>query len=59
MQPRPSALTQSAVDLGMGDQVKQQLQLQEEERKKKLMMQSNNMTNIGPGTMALFGINRG
>lgn len=57
MQFKPPSISPAAADLGMGDQVKQQLALQEEEKKKKMLMQANNMQSIGPGTMALFGVN--
>ena len=50
-------LTAAATDLGLGDSLKSQLELQEEERKKKLLArsQANAGGALGPGTMALYG----
>jgi hypothetical protein len=48
------AISSAGVDLGLGDQVQQQLQDQEEERKKKLLQMSK-MPAYGPATMSLLG----
>lgn len=50
------ALSPGAQDLGLGDQLKQQLDDAEEERRKKLMQQANQLQG-GPlmmGTQTLF-----
>lgn len=47
------ALSQSGMDLGLGDMVKQQLEDQEEERKKKLLRMAN--PQFGPASMSLLG----
>jgi hypothetical protein len=49
------ALSPAGTDLGLGDQVKQQLEDSEDERKKKLMQQAKQSSATGPATMQLFG----
>jgi len=44
----------ATADLGMGDQLKQQLEDEEEQRKKKLA--SKSVDNLGPATLSLFGL---
>ena len=48
------AISSAGVDLGLGDEVQQQLADQENERKKKLLQQSK-LPVYGPATMALMG----
>lgn len=48
------SLAPAATDLGLGDQVQQQLEDQEAERKKKLLQMSK-MPVYGPATQALLG----
>lgn len=53
-------LSPAAHDLGLGDQLVQQLQDQEEERKKKLLQlgqvpNANGLNGISPGAMQLIG----
>lgn len=49
-------LSPAATDLGLGDQLKSQLEAQEEERKKKLMQRQ---AGLNPGTMSLYGMSGG
>ncbi len=49
-------LSPAAMDLGMGDELKQQMAQAEEERKRKLMQQQMGMSGMRPGTLALFGV---
>ncbi len=49
------SLSPAASDLGLGDQLKQQLDDEEEQRKKKLLQQASGMSSLGLGTMSLFG----
>ena len=46
----------AALDLGLGDSLRQQLAQQEEERKKKLLQQAQGIQNFAPGTASLFGL---
>lgn len=48
-------LSPAAMDLGLGDQLKQQLDDQEIERKKKLAQAAQGGAGLGPATMSLFG----
>ena len=49
------SLSPAASDLGLGDQLKQQLDDEEEARKKKMLQQASGLTGLGMGTMSLFG----
>ncbi len=59
--PRDFMLSQSATDLGLGGQVRSQLDAQEEERKKRLLAKQRAQaleaggSGLGPATMALYG----
>lgn len=53
MSAKNSMLSPAAQTLGLGDQLKTQLDDLEEERKKKLLKQAN-QTAMGPATMSLF-----
>lgn len=58
-------LSASATDLGLGDQLKSQLEIQDEERKKKLREQQRAQqmgqggAGLGPATMSLYGMGSG
>lgn len=47
-------LSPAGQDLGLGDQLKQQLDAQEIERKKKLLQQAQNVQGLGAATQSLF-----
>jgi hypothetical protein len=62
--PMPAAknfsLSSAASDLGLGDQVRQQLQDEEEERKKKMSAAAGRGLNpLGPATQSLFAMQGG
>lgn len=62
MSGKNAMLSPASQSLGLGDQLKQQLDDAEEERKKKLLQQAQQMTqarNLGPATQQLFGQSAG
>lgn len=59
MLQKNSMMSPAAQDLGLGDQLRQQLSDAEEERKKKMLLQAQSAQRaaspLGPATQTLFG----